>query len=60
MVLFLDQCDSIASHSKGMWGCACPLSLLTCQAQSVSAADCGVPACPPDQSLSLVGCLAWG
>lgn len=23
------------SHSKGVWGCACPLSLFICQAQSV-------------------------
>lgn len=35
LVFVLSQCDSIMSHSKDVWGCAYPLSLFICQAQSV-------------------------
>lgn len=59
VVFVLSQCDSIMSHSKGVWGCAYPLSLFICQAESVLLTV--VSLCvPPDQSLSLVGCLTWG
>lgn len=59
LVFVLSQCDSIMSHSKGVWGCAYPLSLFICQVQSVLLTV--VSLCvPPDQSLSLVGCLTWG
>lgn len=55
MVFLLDQCDySIMSHSRGMWGCAYPLALFTCQAQSVLLAV--VSLCVPQVSPSPL----WG